>query len=458
MQDDPRYDDVVSDVKAFLEERLAFAVADGIAEERIQLDPGIGFGKTVDHNLELLRRLDEFVSLGRPVVVGTSRKSFLGRITGRDGSTSACPGPSPRTSSPGARAPPCSASTTSPRARRARGGGCYGPRRDGRRRRRPDDPTRTTTSSSDDDERAEPLVTSRSPGSRSTPTTASATPSARSASAWSSTCASTSATCDATVTDRVEDTVDYGEVCQAVALVAQQRSYRTLERLCAAIADRLLDALRAPSACRCKAAKPEPPIPLPVEEVSVELCARMRRRSAERHLTRRLPRARAPTSATGARMLEAAVAALPRHGVRVLALPRSTRPSRSGEVARPARLPQRLRRDRDRSSSPRRCSTRARRSSASSAATPGGARHGPRPIDVDVLLLGDVVLRVRAPAPPAPRGHHRRFVLVPAARARPGPDDPGRPAARRRAGRARAGPGGPSSGPPLAATASTVGG
>jgi dihydropteroate synthase len=83
MQDDPRYDDVVSDVKAFLEERLAFAVAAGIAEERVWLDPGIGFGKTIEHNLELLRRLDELVALGRPVLVGTSRKTFLGRITGR---------------------------------------------------------------------------------------------------------------------------------------------------------------------------------------------------------------------------------------------------------------------------------------------------------------------------------------------------------------------------------------
>ena len=84
MQDDPRYDDVVADVRAFLEERLAVAVAAGIAEDRIALDPGIGFGKTAAHNLELLRRIGEIVALGRPVVVGTSRKSFLGRITGRD--------------------------------------------------------------------------------------------------------------------------------------------------------------------------------------------------------------------------------------------------------------------------------------------------------------------------------------------------------------------------------------
>jgi dihydropteroate synthase len=84
MQDDPRYDDVVSDVKAFLEARMAFATAEGVAEERIQLDPGIGFGKTLEQNLELLRRLDELGALGRPIVVGTSRKSFLGRLTGRD--------------------------------------------------------------------------------------------------------------------------------------------------------------------------------------------------------------------------------------------------------------------------------------------------------------------------------------------------------------------------------------
>jgi dihydropteroate synthase len=83
MQDDPRYDDVVSDVKAFLEERAAFAVATGIAEERIVVDPGIGFGKTGAHNLELLRRLNELTELGFPLMIGTSRKSFLGRLTGR---------------------------------------------------------------------------------------------------------------------------------------------------------------------------------------------------------------------------------------------------------------------------------------------------------------------------------------------------------------------------------------
>jgi dihydropteroate synthase len=82
MQADPRYDDVVSEVAAFLEERLALAVAAGIPEQRICLDPGIGFGKTVEHNFELVRRLPEIAALGRPVVVGFSRKSSLGRLLG----------------------------------------------------------------------------------------------------------------------------------------------------------------------------------------------------------------------------------------------------------------------------------------------------------------------------------------------------------------------------------------
>ncbi|MET0200820.1 MAG: dihydropteroate synthase [Gaiellaceae bacterium] len=82
MQLDPRYDDVVSEVAAFLEERLCVAVAAGIAEERVCLDPGIGFGKTVEHNFELIRRLGELTALGRPVLVGISRKSSLGKLLG----------------------------------------------------------------------------------------------------------------------------------------------------------------------------------------------------------------------------------------------------------------------------------------------------------------------------------------------------------------------------------------
>ena len=84
MQTEARYDDVVADVKAFLAERIEAAVAAGIARERIEVDPGIGFAKDIGHNLELLRRLRELTELGRPLVLGTSRKTFLGRITGRE--------------------------------------------------------------------------------------------------------------------------------------------------------------------------------------------------------------------------------------------------------------------------------------------------------------------------------------------------------------------------------------
>jgi dihydropteroate synthase len=84
MQANPSYGDVVSDVKAFLEARMTAAVAAGVSEERIILDPGIGFGKTVNHNLELISRLDEIAALGRPVLLGTSRKRFIGAVTGAD--------------------------------------------------------------------------------------------------------------------------------------------------------------------------------------------------------------------------------------------------------------------------------------------------------------------------------------------------------------------------------------
>jgi dihydropteroate synthase len=87
MQHDPRYDDVASEVAAFLEERLAFAVAQGIPEERICLDPGIGFGKTAEQNFELVRRLDVLLALGRPVLIGFSRKSSLGRVVGNADAT-----------------------------------------------------------------------------------------------------------------------------------------------------------------------------------------------------------------------------------------------------------------------------------------------------------------------------------------------------------------------------------
>ena len=84
MQENPVYEDVVDDIKAFLAERIEFAVSEGIEEERIWIDPGIGFGKTTEHNLELHRRLGELSELGRPISFGSSRKSFIGKLTGAE--------------------------------------------------------------------------------------------------------------------------------------------------------------------------------------------------------------------------------------------------------------------------------------------------------------------------------------------------------------------------------------
>ena len=268
MQAEARYDDVVADVKAFLAERIEAAVAAGIARERIEIDPGIGFAKTIDHNLELLRRLRELTELGRPLVLGTSRKSFLGTITGRETAermpaTLATDRDGLRARRRGLPRP-----RRRPGARRARRGGCYV----GARMADDDAEDYDDDDLTDDEESEGPEVgvtieivglslythhgvtaAEREIGQRlvldvrfdvGEP--------------------------DALVTDRVEDTVDYGEVCQVIALIAQQRSYKTLERLCAVIADRLASQFGADSVT-VKASKPEPPIPLPVEEVSVEV-------------------------------------------------------------------------------------------------------------------------------------------------------------------------------------------
>jgi dihydropteroate synthase len=84
MQQDPRYEDVVTEVLGFLLERVEAAVGAGVARERIWIDPGIGFGKTLDHNLALLRETARFTETGLPVMVGASRKAFIGRIDGSD--------------------------------------------------------------------------------------------------------------------------------------------------------------------------------------------------------------------------------------------------------------------------------------------------------------------------------------------------------------------------------------
>ena len=83
MQAAPHYDDVVNEVKVFLQERAAAAIAAGLVKERVVIDPGFGFGKTAQHNLDLLRNLGEFKTLGYAVLAGLSRKSTLGQITGR---------------------------------------------------------------------------------------------------------------------------------------------------------------------------------------------------------------------------------------------------------------------------------------------------------------------------------------------------------------------------------------
>jgi dihydropteroate synthase len=96
MQEDPRYDDVVEDVRAFLEARVEYAVRAGVPRERVTIDPGIGFGKTDAHNLELLRRLDELASVGAPILVGTSRKGFLGRLLAQAAGATTPRGPQER--------------------------------------------------------------------------------------------------------------------------------------------------------------------------------------------------------------------------------------------------------------------------------------------------------------------------------------------------------------------------
>lgn len=85
MQKDTGYDDLIADVKEYLARSIALAKSAGLTEGRIAIDPGLGFGKSVQGNLELIKRLDEFLELGRPILVGPSRKSFIGAVTGREG-------------------------------------------------------------------------------------------------------------------------------------------------------------------------------------------------------------------------------------------------------------------------------------------------------------------------------------------------------------------------------------
>ena len=269
MQENPQYDDVVDDVKAFLHERLTAATNAGIKEERIQLDPGIGFGKTLAHNLELLRRLDELTD-PRPAARDRHQPQELPRPHHR-----------PRRDRAGvrdrghhrdrvrARRPHLPRPRRRRHARRPRGFGCYvRPMA-----RDPDedfDDEDDLTDDDDDEEGPEVGVTVEIVG-LSLYTHHGVTAAEREiGQRLVLDVRFDVGEPDALITDRVEDTVDYGEVCQVIALIAQQRSYKTLERLCAVIADRLASQFGAESVT-VKASKPEPPIPLPVEEVSVEV-------------------------------------------------------------------------------------------------------------------------------------------------------------------------------------------
>ena len=264
MQDDPRYDDVVSEVREFLEERVAFALARGIERDRIMLDPGIGFGKTLDHNLELLRRLDELVAHRTAagdrhlaqVVFGPDHRPRARRAGRRHRRHQRA-----RLRTRGPRVPRTRRGSG---PRRPRGDGCYGHR-----------PMADADDFDDDDVddedegHPEPEVTIEISGlslfTHVGVTAAEREVGQRLLLDLRIDVGDT----DATVTDRVEDTVDYAQVCDIANLIAQ-RSYKTLERLCAAIADRLLEQYDV-HAVWVKAAKPEPPLHLPVTEVSVEV-------------------------------------------------------------------------------------------------------------------------------------------------------------------------------------------
>ncbi len=276
MQSDPRYEDVVDEVRAFLEARLEFAVGEGVDEERIMLDPGIGFGKTLEHNLLLLRRLDELCALGRPLVIGTSRKAFLGRILASAAGESEPAAPARRL--PGTIATNVLALERGASVLRvhdvAAVGGCPGRGCCYVGRAMGDDADELDEDDDgeldDEHEHTAESVTIEITGlslyTHHGVSDAEREVGQRLVLDLRLDLGET----DATVTDSIEDTVDYAEVCQLVALVAQQRSHRTLERLCSTIADRLLADYELEGVW-VKAAKPEPPIALSVDEVSVEV-------------------------------------------------------------------------------------------------------------------------------------------------------------------------------------------
>ena len=227
MQLAPRYGDVVDDVTSFLEERLEAAVAAGVSEVHVCLDPGIGFGKTPDQNLELVRGLDRICRIGRPVLVGLSRKSTLARVlgdpNGRVGSTSASVGAAVAAFDRGAA---CSASTTWPStSRRSR------------------QPPPWSGGASDDDRAAghRPARVPRRPGG--------GTPGGQ---RFLVDVELDLAHEEAAVSDRIEDAVDYRQVVARVREISDARAYRLLEAFAAEIANALAAELPSQQcACGC---------------------------------------------------------------------------------------------------------------------------------------------------------------------------------------------------------------
>ena len=224
--------------------------------------------------------------------------------------------------------------------------------------------------------------------------------------------------CDAVLTDRIEDTIDYSEVSDIVALAATERSYRTLERLAAVIGERLMERFGSDSV-RVRAAKPEPPIPVAIEEVAVEVVRDRALADLERgggpggrDVTLRLPRARIERRRPARAPARRARAALRATGWRSRRPRPSTRPSR---WARSSTSPtSSTRRSRSTpTSSPRQLLDVCKAIEVERGRLFGGPRHGPRPLDVDLLLLGELELATERLTLPHPRGGARRFVLVP---------------------------------------------
>ena len=244
MQDDPSYDDVVAEVESFLAERAEVAVAAGVARERIALDPGIGFGKTLAHNLALLRALPRLARLG-PLLVGVSRKRFLGTLTGRRSRPTAWRRRSRLRSTATAAAPTsCACTTCGPRRMRSPSSGRW---RAWRERAAHDRGARAA--------RARP---SRRARARARARTAlRARPRARAAARRSG--------CE---TDRLGDTVSYGDAARLAVEVATSTRFDLIERLAAHVADTLLARLPLERAT-VTVHKPEAPLGLEFDDVAV---------------------------------------------------------------------------------------------------------------------------------------------------------------------------------------------